>query len=153
MQNNKENQQDVSSLNQKLSKLKAKKIDIDGLADFSKRLYFSSIPVVLLFTVFIELLSNPTFDLSNYLILNSITIPSIVLMNTFICGTTRSRKKKLAAIGKEIRNTESEINDLMEITKENINQSTRKSQYQIKPINRTFEVGQDRPLTKILNKK
>lgn len=154
MQNNKDNQQDINSLNQKMNKLRAKEIDIDGLEDFSKRLYFSSLPVVLIFTVFIELLSNPTFNLSNYLILNSITIPSVVLMNTFICGTRNSRKKKLVAIGNEIRNTESEINALMcEPIKEKIDQDIRKSQYQIKPIDRTFEVGQDRPFTKKLNKK
>ena len=130
--NNKENVQDISSLNQQLNKLRAEERNIDGLENFSKRIYFSSIPVVLLFTVFINLLNNTTFNLYNYITLNGITIPYVILINTFVCGTSRSRKRKLATIGNAIRNIENEINELsLEHTKEKDSQNIKKHQYQI----------------------
>ena len=154
MPNNKENIQDISLLNQKLNRLKAEERNIDSLGDFSKRIYFSSIPVVLLFTVFINLLSNTTFDLYNYITLNGITIPYVILMNTFICGTSRSRKRKLATIGNAITSLENEINELsLEQVKEKNNQNIEKHQYQIKPIDRSYELDNKKSFVKILNKK
>ena len=149
------NEKNIKILQTKINKLKEKQKNYAELDDFSKRLYSSSVPVILLFNVFIEVMVNSDFNLINYLLLNGITLPSTYLINTFICGTSIGRKRKIANINGKIEDTETEImllskqidkSKMSEIIKTNIVSK-------IKPIDRTQETTFDKPYVRTLIKK
>ena len=140
----------IEGLKRRLNNLKNKEKNIEELGEFSKRLYSSSIPVMLIFTTFIELINSLSFNINEYLILNGISLPIICLINNFVCGTSISRKKQLSVIDNEIMHTQEKIKTL---TIEQIkSKNLRISNIQIKPIDRTYEINNHKDLTKKLTK-
>ena len=152
-----QNKNYFETLQKDLSSLKNKEQKINDLSNLSKELYLTSIPVILIFTAFIELLSTGRFDLFEYLILNSIVTPTSVLLNSFICGTSLDRKKKLANVSIQIKSKEKELsslchkisgkNDIIEFKKVD-----SKNTYKIKPMDHTYEQIDIKSLTKKLTR-
>ena len=154
---NESDEKTLEKLKKRIEYLKNKEKDVYELGDFSKKTYITSIPVMLLFTFFIDLICSNSFNIQEYLVLNSISMPSILMFNTFICGTTKSRKRKLIIIGDEIQATEREISTLAKKITESNKTVNNKSQdnfgiFQIKPIERKFKVGNNKRLVKKIAK-
>ena len=151
-----QNKNIFEALQKELSNLKNKENNINSLGKLSKELYLTSIPVILIFTIFIELLNTGRFDLSEYIILNSIATPASALFNSFICGTSLSRKKKLADINTQIKSKEEELSVLCHgsVSKNEFIQFRKiesTNTYKIKPTDHSYEPEDIKILTRKKN--
>lgn len=152
-----QNKNYFEAIQKELLTLKNKENNINSLGELSKELYLTSIPVIIIFTAFIELINTGRFDPLEYLILNGIVTPMSVLINSFVCGTSIGRKNKLANIDLQIKSKEKELSSLChQISgKKNIVQFKKidsTNTYKIEPIDHSYENMNIKSLTKKLTR-
>ena len=142
--------------NQKLD-LAFKQIKLENSNNLSKILYFIGIPVTFLSYTGLTMISNTYIPLNEILYTAGFISGLIIPFSLIINGPYLIRKKKIAKINNEINLNDKKIKELIDQIDEfneklNIKEKENNSPQQIKPIDRTYEKYETKPLTKKLTK-